>query len=240
MRSRGGWASPVSALASHSTAAVQSFEQLYAGLAGVLDGAGGVVAAGKTPLGRGLVAQQPIAQGSTLLSGGWAGTVHALLAAECTMARSCQRLAASARRLSSPTRAASPWPAVDWCNLLAVTDQPSKTGNAFGRRVLEDWQLLHGRLPPLLQRYLLAEEGDWFLRLSAWLLWLRRNATGPWRVYVDLLPKARAAVVPGSTPGMHAVHAARWASSCPRAAAGTPLPAHCAAGGRDDLPHELR
>lgn len=45
---------------------------------------------------------------------------------------------------------------VDWANLLCVTDQPSKTGNAFGRRVLEDWQLLHGRLPPLLNRYLLS------------------------------------------------------------------------------------
>ena len=49
--------------------------------------------------------------------------------------------------------------AVDWANLLCVTDQPKQTGNAFGRRCLEDWQLLHGPLPPLLQRYLLA--GGW-------------------------------------------------------------------------------
>ena len=47
--------------------------------------------------------------------------------------------------------------AVDWCNLLCVTDAPA-AGNAFGRRVLEDWQLLHGRLPPLLVRYLLGGE----------------------------------------------------------------------------------
>jgi hypothetical protein len=46
---------------------------------------------------------------------------------------------------------------VDWCNILCVTDEPSK-GSAFGRRVLEDWQLLHGRLPPLLVRYLLGGE----------------------------------------------------------------------------------
>lgn len=46
--------------------------------------------------------------------------------------------------------------AVDWCNLLCVTDQPKQTGNAFGRRCLEDWQMLHGPLPPLLQRYLLS------------------------------------------------------------------------------------
>ena len=44
-------------------------------------------------------------------------------------------------------------PAVDWANMLCVTDQP-KLGDAFGRRVLGDWQMLHGRLPPLLVRYL--------------------------------------------------------------------------------------
>lgn len=38
-----------------------------------------------------------------------------------------------------------------------------------------------------------ADEGDWFLRLAAWLLWLKRNAQGPWRLYVDLLPKVGAA-----------------------------------------------
>lgn len=39
----------------------------------------------------------------------------------------------------------------------------------------------------------LADEGDWFLRLAAWLLWLKRNAQGPWRLYIDLLPKVGAA-----------------------------------------------
>lgn len=57
--------------------------------------------------------------------------------------------------------------AVDWANLLCVTDQPKKTGNAFGRRCLEDWQLLHGPLPPLLQRYLLA--GGWQVCWHTWL-----------------------------------------------------------------------
>lgn len=47
-----------------------------------------------------------------------------------------------------------PWPSVDYFNVLCVTDEPAK-GNALGRRALEDWQLLHGKLPPLLNRYLL-------------------------------------------------------------------------------------
>ncbi|EFN53459.1 hypothetical protein CHLNCDRAFT_136721 [Chlorella variabilis] len=118
---------------------------MYNQLAGVLAAPGGAVAAGPTPLGRGLVATQQVTQGATLLS-------------------------------------------VDWANMLCVTDQP-KLGDAFGRRVLGDWQMLHGRLPPLLVRYLVGDEGDWFVRLAAWLLWLRRNAQGPWRLYIDLLPR---------------------------------------------------
>lgn len=49
-------------------------------------------------------------------------------------------------------------PAVPWANLLCVTDQPGATGNAFGKRLLGDWQLLHGKLPPLLNKYLLGGE----------------------------------------------------------------------------------
>lgn len=45
-----------------------SFEQLYSGLAGVL-APGGAVAARPTLLGRGLVAEQPVAKGDVLLSG---------------------------------------------------------------------------------------------------------------------------------------------------------------------------
>ncbi len=57
------------AAATDSTAAsCQSFEQLYAGLAGVL-APGGAVAARPTPLGRGLVAEQQVAKGDVLLSG---------------------------------------------------------------------------------------------------------------------------------------------------------------------------
>ncbi|KAL4459118.1 hypothetical protein ABPG75_013983 [Micractinium tetrahymenae] len=127
------------------TAATPTFEQLYMQLAGVLAAPGSTVAAAATPLGRGLVATQPIEKGTTLLS-------------------------------------------VDYFNMLCITDEPAK-GNVLGRRALEDWQLLHGRLPPLLNRYLLGDEGDWFVRLAAWLLWLKRNAAGPWRLYVDILPK---------------------------------------------------
>lgn len=32
------------------------------------------------------------------------------------------------------------------------------------------------------------------MRLVAWLLWLRRNAAGPWRLYIDLLPRVGAAL----------------------------------------------
>lgn len=33
------------------------------------------------------------------------------------------------------------------------------------------------------------DEGDWFLRLAAYLLHLKRAAQGPWRLYIDLLPR---------------------------------------------------
>lgn len=36
------------------------------------------------------------------------------------------------------------------------------------------------------------DDGDWFVRLVAWLLWLKRNAQGPWRLYIDLLPRVSA------------------------------------------------
>lgn len=62
-------ASATGAAATGSSAvASQTFEQLYAGLAGVL-APGAAVAARPTPLGRGLVAEQPAAAGDVLLSG---------------------------------------------------------------------------------------------------------------------------------------------------------------------------
>lgn len=45
---------------------------------------------------------------------------------------------------------------VDTFNLLCVTDEPLRTGAAFGSAALSDWQLLHGDLPPLLSNYLLS------------------------------------------------------------------------------------
>lgn len=48
-----------------------------------------------------------------------------------------------------------------------------------------------------------AEDGDWFLRLAAWLLWLKRNAQGPWRLYIDLLPKVGAEGFHGAHPDQH-------------------------------------
>ena len=69
-RHRGARPASASASSSSSVAPAPSFEQLYVGLAGVLAAPGASVLAAPTPLGRGLVATQPIAQGSALLSGG--------------------------------------------------------------------------------------------------------------------------------------------------------------------------
>lgn len=135
--------------------------------------------------------------------------------------------------------------------MLCVTDKPEE-GNAFGKATLADWQQVHGRLPPLLVRYLLsgersacvvgslsasgcrtavrsqdctayaqclsvlrlycigacppdqlcvlpihlhphpaADQGDWFTRLVAYLLWVKKNAQGPWPMYINMLPKVR-------------------------------------------------
>lgn len=136
------------AATSSAGSSTSSFVQLYAGLAGVL-APGGAVAARPTPLGRGLVAEQPAAKGDTLLSGKlWSGL--SLIG----MTPLCRSHAWHAH--PSPARSLCCRLAVDWANMLCVTDQPKTTGNAFGRRCLEDWQMLHGPLPPLLQRYLLA------------------------------------------------------------------------------------
>ena len=124
-------------------------------LAGVL-APGGAVAAAPTPLGRGLVAQQQIAQGATLLSGDhlWVQEFEAKLLQAAARLMGVFGVALARATPAGPCLRLSPWcSAVDWANLLCVTDEPAK-GNAFGRRVLEDWQLLHGRLPPLLNRYL--------------------------------------------------------------------------------------
>jgi hypothetical protein len=95
---------------------------------------------------------------------------------------------------------------VDWCNMLCVSDKPSR-GSAFGRRLLDDWQALHGPLPPLLAGFLLSE-AQWATRLAAWLLWLRKRSFedgmtergesgndsdaarrgGIWGLYLQLLP----------------------------------------------------
>jgi hypothetical protein len=85
-------------------------------LAGVL-APGNTLKADYTPLGRGLVATQPIP-------------------------------------------AQTPMLAVDWANMMCVTDMPNgKAGNAFGKRVLQDWQLLHKKMPPLLVSYLMGSSG---------------------------------------------------------------------------------
>lgn len=78
---------------------------------------------------------------------------------------------------------------IDRAGLLCVTDKPSVSGDDFGRKVLEEWQLLHGRLPPLLLNYILSSDsGGWFQRMTAWLLWLASHGSGPWQLYSQMLP----------------------------------------------------
>lgn len=103
------------------------------------------VAAGPTPLGRGLVARDPAMKGARLLS-------------------------------------------IDRAGLLCLADKPGDTGDEFARKVLQEWQLLHGRLPPLLLNYILAGDTGWFPRMAAWLLWLASHGSGPWQLYTQMLP----------------------------------------------------
>lgn len=101
--------------------------------------------------------------------------------------------------------------AVDRGGLLCVTDDPAgAAGDAFGRQAIEEWQLLPGRLPPLLLNYLLsAPDGGggqpspsslprgWFPRMVAWLLHLacRSPPGSPWRLYTRLLPRVGGAAL---------------------------------------------
>lgn len=80
---------------------------------------------------------------------------------------------------------------VDAFSTLCVVDEPLRTGDAFGAAVLSDWQAVWGvELPPLLVSYLRSSRGDWFRRLVAWLLWLKRHSKHPvWQLYLQLLPQ---------------------------------------------------
>ena len=62
---------------------------------------------------------------------------------------------------TQPATAGATLLAVEWCHMLAVADRPGElpAGPAFSKRVLQDWQLLHGKMPPLLVSYLLS--GGW-------------------------------------------------------------------------------
>lgn len=81
---------------------------------------------------------------------------------------------------------------VDWANLLAVTDDCANNCT-FSKKVLDDWQALHGRMPPLLVTFLTDPTGgDWAHRLAAWLLYIKNHVApenSMWQMYVDLLPK---------------------------------------------------
>lgn len=85
--------------------------------------------------------------------------------------------------------AGTPLISVDWVNLLVVTDHPERDRDEFSRRVLGDWQQLHGPLPPALSEFILSARATWAVRLAAWLLWLRLHGTGVWRLYIQTLPQ---------------------------------------------------
>ena len=104
------------------------------------------VAAGPTPLGRGLLATRPAAPGATLLS-------------------------------------------VDVCCALGVATHAPAAPGGFARSALADWQAVHGPLPPLLVRYVLAGSDNWFARLVAWQAWATACGPPAWRAYGVLMPQ---------------------------------------------------
>jgi hypothetical protein len=76
---------------------------------------------------------------------------------------------------------------VDEAFLLCVADEPA-AGGAHARRVLADFQALHGPLPPPLLAALGDASLDWGARLAALVLHLRARGAGPWRHYARLIP----------------------------------------------------
>lgn len=82
----------------------------------------------------------------------------------------------------------APLLAVESWNVLCVSDEPEgKAGGTYGKQSLEEWEAVHGPLPPLLQQYILSGSG-WFTRLVAWLLHVSRHSGGIWPLYRTLLP----------------------------------------------------
>lgn len=89
--------------------------------------------------------------------------------------------------------------------MLAAGFGPGRRAAAAARLYLRRWQAAHQELPPPLTRFLLARPSGGaapapgsqsalltdYSRLMAWVLWLRRHGSGPWRAYVDRLPQAR-------------------------------------------------
>ena len=64
---------------------------------------------------------------------------------------------------------------VDWCNVITVTDDPDKAGSVYGQQALEDWQLIHGELPPLLRSFLLSGQAP----KPHWMLGVAKHASDP-------------------------------------------------------------
>jgi hypothetical protein len=95
-------------------------------------------------------AQRP--PSATLDSTAYAGLFDSLAGA---VASTC-RVAAAETPLGRGTIAVSDLPvesdilALDWANLLCVSDAPDTEGTTFSRQVWQDWQSLYGPMPPLL------------------------------------------------------------------------------------------
>jgi hypothetical protein len=141
---------------------------------------------------------------------------------------------------AADTPAGSQLLCVDAFSVLCVADAPVTRG-AFAAGLLQDWQAVWGELPVQLATYLTSSEwchtelwgaqlvaaaiharlahagrGDWFRRLTAWLLWLSRHGgAGPWQAYKQLLPKVRARQQSAvcARQGQDAA-ARRWHSGC--------------------------
>lgn len=94
----------------------------------------------------------------------------------------CPRQVWRERVLSVPTR-----------HCLLITDKPGMGSTIFGERHMEAWQQAHFPLPAALIETLQSGDLEWYVRLAAWLLYLRREAregrAGPlWVAYCALLP----------------------------------------------------
>jgi hypothetical protein len=80
---------------------------------------------------------------------------------------------------------------VEMWNALTVADAGAQAPESYGRAAVDEWEAVHGPLPPQLREYVLSD-ANWFNRLVAWLLHLRAHAHGAsvWPLYMATLPRS--------------------------------------------------